>query len=123
MEQTLRNQQNSGSKGGAVFSTIKTGLQMILPGRSYCGELPALTESIEKSSEHLRNDVVFLAETIGERNTLFVDNLLLDKTILHADLLTLDMKFALKPIQPTELKFQISKQLFAGIVIPMTSLL
>jgi hypothetical protein len=48
---------------------------MIIPGRSYRGELPPLTELEQAGSERMRHDVAYLAETIGERNTGCMENL------------------------------------------------
>jgi len=42
---------------------------MIIPGHSYRGQLPSLTEAEHASSARMRHDVTYLAETIGERNT------------------------------------------------------
>jgi hypothetical protein len=41
---------------------------LIMPGDSYDGPLPVITEPQGRLSEMLREDVVFLAGTIGERN-------------------------------------------------------
>jgi len=48
---------------------------MIIPGKSYRGEPPPLTESEEASSERMRQVVAYLAENIGERNTACPVNL------------------------------------------------
>jgi hypothetical protein len=42
---------------------------MIIPGRSYRGELPALTEIEHACYDRMKHDVMILAEAIGERNT------------------------------------------------------
>jgi Zn-dependent M28 family amino/carboxypeptidase len=42
---------------------------MMIPGHSYRGELPSLTDTEHASSGRMRHDVTYLAETIGERNT------------------------------------------------------
>lgn len=42
---------------------------MIIPGKSYKGRLPPLSESEIISARRMRSDVLILAETIGERNT------------------------------------------------------
>lgn len=42
---------------------------MLIPGTSYTGKLPPLTDEEIVCSTRLRSDVVVLAETIGERNT------------------------------------------------------
>ena len=42
---------------------------MIIPGRSYCGKLPVLTDVERACSDRMRHDVMILAESIGERNT------------------------------------------------------
>ena len=42
---------------------------MIIPGSSYQGELPALTEIERACADRMRDDVKYLSETIGERNT------------------------------------------------------
>lgn len=41
---------------------------MLIPGKSYIGELPLLTEAEAISAARIRTDVVMLSETIGERN-------------------------------------------------------
>ena len=42
---------------------------MIIPGSSYQGELPAITEIERACADRMRDDVKYLSETIGERNT------------------------------------------------------
>ena len=42
---------------------------MIIPGKSYQGALPPLTEQESATVKRLEADVTMLAETIGERNT------------------------------------------------------
>ena len=42
---------------------------MIIPGHSYRGELNALTDAERASADRMRDDVMYLSETIGERNT------------------------------------------------------
>jgi Zn-dependent M28 family amino/carboxypeptidase len=41
---------------------------MIIPGNSYQGKLPSLTDVERASSARMNHDVTYLAETIGERN-------------------------------------------------------
>lgn len=48
---------------------------LLIPGHSYRGELPLLAETEEAVSARLRCDVVFLADTIGERNTDYPEGL------------------------------------------------
>src|SRR5688572_2121063 len=42
-----------------------------MPGRSFAGPLPPLTESQSALADELRRDVTMLAGTIGRRNTLY----------------------------------------------------
>jgi hypothetical protein len=51
--------------------TVAGGCFMVpMPGKSYRGTLPPLTRDEQLASERLKDDVVMLAGTIGERNTI-----------------------------------------------------
>ena len=53
----------------------EAGTALKMPGKSYQGELPALSETETALSKELKSHVQYLAETIGERNLAHYDNL------------------------------------------------